>query len=63
MIYIHSSQCMHIGGDKFFLELFPKLILYINYDEVELKTTTHFGIFSKSVDEIEVVGKSEINLP
>ena len=61
-LFIMINICT-LGIINFFLEWFPKLILYIKYEVVDLKTATHFGIFSKDGKEFEVVEKNELDLP
>ena len=61
-LFIMINICT-LGIINFFLEWFPKLILYIKYEVVDLKTATHFGIFSKDGKEFEVVEKKELDIP
>ena len=52
-----------VGIINLFVAWFPKMILYIYFSVTELKTATHFGIFSKHDKDFEVVDKNVIDLP
>ena len=52
-----------IGIINLFVAWFPKLILYIYYSVTSLENATHFGVFSKTDKDFEVVKKKVIDLP
>ena len=52
-----------VGIINLFVAWFPKMILYIYFSVTDLKTATHFGIFSKHDKDFEVIKKKIIELP
>ena len=52
-----------VGIINLFVAWFPKMILYIYFSVTDLKSATHFGIFSKHDKDFEVVKKEVIDLP
>ena len=52
-----------VGIINLFVAWFPKMILYIYFSVTDLKSATHFGIFSKHDKDFEVVKKILIDLP
>ena len=52
-----------VGIINLFVAWFPKMILYIYFSVTDLKSATHFGIFSKHDKDFEVVKKIVIDLP
>ena len=52
-----------VGIINLFVAWFPKMILYIYFSVTDLKSATHFGIFSKHDKDFEVVKKIVVDLP
>ena len=52
-----------VGIINLFVAWFPKMILYIYFSVTDLKSATHFGIFSKHGKDFETVKKEIIDLP
>ena len=52
-----------VGIINLFVAWFPKMILYIYFSVTDIKSATHFGIFSKHDKDFETVKKEIIDLP